>query len=161
MSPVPFPWAEVAPLRTFAGTAGPRSSGFRNVYWHHSRKLPWVAKVKAGGALRTLGRRSQPHEAALLVALWYRERYGPAWARVVASHDRRRPPFKAWYSRTRACWLLAVWELGERQEVVRFRRDGRPGSRLMTFASEAEAERYVRVWAVLRYGLFAAVALCR
>ena len=82
----------VAPLRTPYDPARERGSGFRNVYASHSAVYPWVAKVKIGGRLREVGRACLPHQAAVYVARWYRERFGDGWAQEVGR--RKRP--KSW-----------------------------------------------------------------
>lgn len=140
-------------------------SGYRNVYAAgrgHDGVTRWVAKVKLCGRLTTLpgSRSTMPHVAALSVVQWYRSTFGRRW-REALSGTRRRNPWHVRYSPSRGGFLLAVWELGERTEVVRLRRDGRPTCELVVFPSAGEAKGYIRTWLRVRYGLFAGCVMYR
>ncbi len=140
---------------------GPRSSGFRNVYW--CGRSPegcdlWRAKVKLGGVLRSLpgGRGPQPHVVALVVAHWYAATFGPQWAVLVSSNQRRENPWRVWRSARRGGWLARVWIRGVPTEVRplvgrRGAKRIRPNSLPIVFGSRDEARRAVWPWVALLY----------
>lgn len=171
--PVRIPEELIAPLRRTE--LGAPESGFRGVYRH---KRGWHAKVRIptgrpGRAPLLAVTPEVPREsqAAYLLALWYRDRYGVRWVDVLRARARPHPHWRV--RRGAAGWYLSVREFGEWHEVVElrrtrhgltpWRRHGRDRARwlgrLKAFESKRAAERYVTTWLRVRYGLFAAAVL--
>lgn len=162
MPPLVFPSkSELDSLRVLRN-----ESGYRNVY-AHGRDLAgntrWVAKVKRAGRLTTLPRSSSPTpaEAARRVAEWYADQFGPRWVEHLRS--RKRNPWRAWYSPRRGGWVACVWLFGERVEVRRVTRCGRPDMRAShtVFASRDEAVVGCKRFARSLYGMFAPLVMFR
>lgn len=146
----------IAPLQGSRNT-----SGYRGVYPH---KNGWRCVVKWGGCERRVnGKRigggrllhgpvvSQPHQAAVQLALWLRARLGPRWAELYRAHPRHLwrlyAPFKCFQSkRNPNRWHLGVWVQGVWEEV----RD-RHGA-LLAFGSWTEAADFVPVYMREKHG---------
>jgi len=141
---------------------GPRSSGYRNVYYagQNSDGVPvWKARVKQGRRLRHIpgSASTQPREAALHVLRWYLETFGECWRDVL--RGRKRNPWQWWWSESRGKYLARVWVMGEPHEVAQLRRvRGRgdwwiPTDALEEFDTPEQAKAGIRRYVNRRYGL--------
>ena len=118
-----------------------------------------------------------PHQAALHVVAWYRQRFGERWRELIAPSARNRgklAPWSVWYSESRGGWCARVWEFGAPVEVTGRRKAGHAASpfdaadacrlgrgRLLVFADRPAAERAVRRWIYTRWGVLAPVVVYR
>ncbi len=159
VSILPAPGVEHLRCRTSA-------SGYRNVYEHGvdaNGCVRYVAKVKFGGRLRSLpdGRSTMPHVSAAAVVRWYQGRFGTNWP--AALKRRKCNPQKVWYSKSRRCWLAAVWLWGLREEVrpVTRRGDVVRDSEPCGFWTREDAVRSCLIYAVRRQGLLYRLAMWR
>lgn len=177
-TPVPLPpeRLSIEPLRVTP--RGPRSSGFRGVYWYrkddHGRDV-WVAKFKCGGSKffhegKSRGgghpipgsQSTDPRTSAQFVARKYLEIFGPQWplavlARSITPYQIRRRPD--------GTYVALVWVMGCREEVVTLRRRKgdrwRRGARWEVFATVEAARAGIGRYLVRLYGLYAAFMLYR
>ncbi len=132
-------------------------SGFRNVYLNRST---YFAKVKIRGVLQTIGSAMLPHQAAQIVAAWYRDRFGERWHEVL--RRRKQNPWKVTYSRKYAGFVLTLWEFGAATLVVPLTREGKPDRRIdrpIVFPTKLAAVEAIWPYLVRKYGLFAMIAL--